>query len=814
MKIFKMKTVLLSLVVFALIGFSNSYAANNNEPKQPCHSVYLTGTNVSCHGLEDGYAEMQIVGGSGNFDIAWSNGAENVSSISDLPAGFYHVYVVDTDNGCSAFNIINITQPNALTTNVSVENVKCHGEETGSAIVAIQGGTSPYNIEWSNSSNNAEISNLTVGDYDVTITDDNDCVATNSANISQPAQALGSSYEATEVLCHDDSNASIDVAVWGGTPPYTFNWNNNEYSSQNLNNIPAGNYELIITDNMNCENTFSVNIANPPVLELEVSGSSNLCYGDQTGHVSLTVTGGTPEYSYKWANSQLMLSYNTAEIENLPNSTYFATVTDANGCSLSSQYEVTSPEQLSSSITGTDVTSYQGTDGQIELEAEGGVPPYSYIWSNGLTTQNLSNVEAGLYEVTITDQNGCTEYNSIYIEEPSEELEFTYVKKDVSCHGENTGEIYIHATGGTPPYSYLWSTGSTLSYIINLQAGTYTITITDANETVVVDTINIYQPEPFVLSHTKTDPSCYGFSDGEIALSVDGGVTPYKFFWYDSNFALAGFTQNLQNVSVGTYTVRVIDTLGCETSYSLDIDQPTPINLSVSEDNVQCAGDATGSITSYVSGGTPPYSYYWSNGATDASLTGLSSGHYKLTVSDSHGCLADTEAYITESDPLWIGLYPNNTSCEDQSDGWIESEVSGGSGGYTYLWSNSETYNAVYDLAPGEYSLTVTDIYGCTEVETSVVDAANIACLNIPTSFSPDGDGINDDWVIQNIHLYPDCLMQVFNQWGTLLFESHGYTENWDGTYNGNPLPAGTYYYILSFSNNMETIKGTITIVK
>lgn len=814
MKVIKIKTLLLSLVIFSVFGLTNSYADNDNDSKQPCHTIYLTGENVSCNGLNDGHVELQIVGGSGNFEITWSNGEEDVYSITELTSGFYYVYVVDLDNGCSAFNIINITQPNTLTTIVSAENVKCFGEETGGVQVIIEGGTQPYEILWSNGSTELESSELPAGEYAVTVTDSNDCMSTNFIVVTQPAQALGSSYHVTEVLCHDDSNAAIDVSVWGGTPPYTYNWNNNQFSSQSLSNIPAGDYNLTIKDNMSCEYSHSISIINPSPLELEVNGTVNLCYGDTNGQVTLSVSGGTPEYSYKWANSDLMLSYNTAQIENLVSSTYFATVTDQNGCYLTGDFEVTEPEEIISNISGTDVTSFQGSDGQIELEVEGGVPPYSYNWSNDLTTQNNFNVEAGLYEVTITDANGCTAYNSIQISEPLEPLEFTYVKKNVKCHGSSNGEIFVYTTGGEQPYSFLWSTGSTLSYITELQAGAYIITITDANQTVISDTIYITQPEPIVISHTKIDPTCYGFSNGSIDLTVQGGVEPYKFAWYDSNFALAGFTKNLENISAGNYTVIVTDTLGCEASYSLSIGQPTQINLSMEEDDIQCAGESTGSITTSVSGGTQPYSYQWSNGETTASLSHLSYGDYNLTVSDSNGCLATLGASITEPEPISIELFPNQTSCEDQSDGWISSEVSGGSGGYDYLWSNSETHSTIYDLAPGEYDLTVTDIYGCVASYSAKIYPANVACLNIPTSFSPNGDGINDDWVIRNIHLYPDCFMQIFNQWGNILFESHGYSVNWDGTYNGNPLPAGTYYYILSFSESLETMKGTVTIVK
>ncbi len=810
----RLKTILF-VTCFAFSIIADKYALSNELfDSKGCHSVELTSTNVSCYSLSDGSANLNIIGGSGNFSITWSTGAEDVYSITDLPAGIYHVNVLDTDNQCIAIDVVVISEPNALETLMSVSNVNCHGEESGEILLNVLGGTTPYSFVWSNSATTQNNLELGAGNYSVTVTDNNDCVNTNEAEVLQPEMELNSSYEISEVLCHNDSNGAINVSVWGGTPPYTFNWNNNEYFIQNLNSISAGTYELLIKDGKNCENTHNIILGNPELLEISGSATDNLCYGQNFGQIEVTPTGGTPPYSYTWANPEFILNHYSGIVENLQNNHYYVTVSDNNNCIVSDEFEITSPDAIVTEITGTNVSSFGGNDGQIYLSVEGGVPPYSFNWSNGVDTQDNLNVTAGTYDVTITDSNSCNEYESFVISEPSEQLLFSHTIINVTCNGGDDGEIHAHPEGGVPPYTYSWSTGSTMSNISNLHAGTYVLTLTDANMVEYVDTMTVSQPDPFVFTYLYSLPSCHGFSDGSIYLSVEGGDSPYSFSWYDNDSILVGSNADLTNIQAGSYTVELIDNLGCGGNYAVNLNQPSQLELSINKNHIQCYGEPTGSITIGVNGGTPPYSYLWSNGSYYTSINDLNAGTYSLTVTDNNACTVSGSTVITQPEVLNAELFPFDISCLNQSDGHITSQVSGGSGGYQYLWSTEETNPDIYDLAEGTYSLTVTDIFGCAVEKTAEIITKEVSCLNIPNTFTPNGTGINDEWVIRNIHLYPDCLMQVFNSWGQLVFESKGYTENWDGTYNGNPLPAGTYYYILSFSSSLETLTGTVTIIK
>jgi len=808
------------LMIITLIGLFLLPVLNVNansvyqDIKGSCPTISLTGTHVSCYGGNNGYLKLTISGGSGNFTITWSNGATNVYELNNLIAGYYDVHVIDNVSGCTVFAVFNITQPELLTASATVEDVSCKNNSTGDVYLSVSGGTKPYSYLWSNGALTQNINSVTAGDYSVTVTDKNNCTVLETATIKEPAQALASEYTTTEILCNNESNGAIDLTVWGGTPPYTYDWNGNTYNSQDLNNLPAGNYNVVIKDKNNCSDYQTVKLSNPAALQMTSSYTDNICFGENNGEISLTIYGGTGDYNYTWSNSSYLLGMNSSTINNLPNEEYHVIVNDENNCQISSDFSITSPTEIVAEITSQDVTLFGGSDGMIDLTVSGGVPYYYIEWSNGVYTEDNNYVPAGLYEVLITDQNNCTVHSSALIEGPLEPLTFSYTSENVSCYAGSDAEIFVYPSGGTKPYKYSWSTGDTLSYITHITAGKYIITLTDANGINLVDSIIISQPDPFNFSAELIQPSCYGISNGAVNLTVTGGTSPYEFEWYDADYALAGLTKDLTDIPKGEYTVKVIDTLGCSAHYSVYIDQPTKLQASIQKDDVLCNGDATGSIYAEVSGGIAPYSYLWSNNATTQSVSFMTAGTYNVTVTDQNGCQVTLEPFVSQPKAISIELYPTEVSCMNNYDGYIQSVVTGGSGDFTYLWSNSETTSDIFELVKGEYSLTVTDIFGCSTTATTFVDKNETACLTIPTTFSPNGDNINDVWNIENIFLYPECQMTIFSNWGRIVFESTGYELSWDGTQNGKPLPAGTYYYILNISPDIAPLKGTVTIIK
>lgn len=276
------------------------------------------------------------------------------------------------------------------------------------------------------------------------------------------------------------------------------------------------------------------------------------------------------------------------------------------------------------------------------------------------------------------------------------------------CNGASTSSISLTALGGTAPYTYLWSNGAVTKDITNLAAGTYTVTVTDAQGCTMTTSATITEPTIVSLNAVPTNSTC-GFANGSINLTVSGGVTPYTYLW--SNGIT---TEDLSGMLAGTSTVTVADANGYTKDTNatvLDTNGPT---LSTTQVNVLCNGAATGSIDLTVNGGTAPYTYLWSNGATTQDVSGLLAGAYTVTVTDANGCTKSTSATITEPPALVLSTTQVNVTCFEGSNGSIDLTVSGGVAPYTYLWSNGNTTQDISNLVVGTYTVTVTDANGCT----------------------------------------------------------------------------------------------------
>jgi gliding motility-associated-like protein len=441
--------------------------------------------------------------------------------------------------------------------------------------------------------------------------------------------------------------------------------------------------------------------------------------------------------------------------------------------------------------------------------------------------------------VWTTLHNACSLSDTVLVY--SSQLVESNTHQDLSCYQSNDGSVNITVSGGFNPYSYYWTNNIgdlpyTSQNLSNIPADTYMVAITDSIGCQIFDTIVVTQPEQILPNATITNVLCHDDSTGSIVLNPTGGVGGYSYSWavvYDStHYSVMDSTENhLYNMIAGVYGVRVTDSSGCFVDEQYEIKQPAQISLSaVVVDNV-CYDAYDGSIDLTVQGGTPAYdgyTYVWSEQndsivhyydpdfvAYTEDLSNLHAGTYTVTVTDLNNCQM-TATYHVDQPFQGILLEGNVTdvSCKDQHDGAIDLTVTYGTPPYTYLWSNGETSEDLEELDGGTYIVTVTDIYGCTETDTFVVNITPIECLHVYNAFSPNGDGVNDTWEIDNIYLYPNCVVKVFNQWGNTVFYSEGYQTPWDGTFNGQPLPAGTYYYIIDLGNGDKPFKGDVTIIR
>jgi len=713
-------------------GCTDSASVTVTEPATLVSSVALD-SNVSCNGFFDGGATASATGGTTAYTYAWNNGA-TTASITGVAAATYSVTITDA-NSCTDSSSITITEPTTLVSSAVVDStVSCNGFSDGGATASATGGTGTYTYSWSNGATNASITGVVAGTYSVTVTDANGCTDSSSAIITQPAALVVSTVVDSTISCNGLSDGGATASGTGGTGAYTYSWSNSA-TTASITGVVAGTYSVTITDANGCTDSTSVTITEPNVLVAATAVDSNVsCNSLSDGGATASATGGTTAYSYSWSNSAT-----TASITGVIAGTYSVTITDANGCTDSSSVEITEPATLVSSTALDSNVSCNGfANGGATASATGGTTAYAYSWSNGATTASITGVVAGTYSVTITDANGCTDSSSITITEPTVLVSSAVVDSNVSCFGYSDGGATASATGGTTAYTYSWSNGTTTATISNVVAGTYSVTITDAQGCTDSSSVMITEPSGMVSSAVVDSTiSCNGESDGGATVSATGGTTPYTYSW--STTSTATF---ITGVTAGAYSVTVTDAQGCTDSSSVNITEPAVLLATATVDsNVSCNGYSDGGITVSGAGGTTAYSYNWSNSATTASITGLTAGTYSVTITDANGCTDSTSITVTEPAVLVSSTaLDSNVSCNGFANGGATASATGGTTAYAYSWSNGATTASITGVVAGTYSVTITDANGCTDsssititeptvlVSSAVVDS-NVSCF-------------------------------------------------------------------------------------
>ncbi|CCH51821.1 adhesin AidA-related [Fibrisoma limi BUZ 3] len=683
-------------------------------------TLTVTTQNPRCNGSSDGLVNLTVTGGTSPYTYRWSNGA-TVEDLAAVPAGTYSVTVTDR-NTCLATPTplsVTLTQPTALTLTTAVTNLSCSGATTGTINLTATGGTPGYTYRWSNGATTPNLAGVTAGTYSVTVTDANSCTATTSATIAQPP-ALRVTLDERDALCNGTSTGSVSLTVTGGTTPYSYRWNTGA-TTQNLPAVSAGTYSVTVADANSCTVTGSIVVSQPPALTLTAQATPVRCFGSATGAVSLAVAGGTPGYTYRWSNGAT-----TQNLNAIVAGAYSVTVTDANSCTATTSVTVTQPIALSLSTTQQNPTCFGNANGSINLTVTGGTQPYQYRWSDGVLTEDRSALVAGVYSVTATDNNNCTAVTSVTLTQPAA-LTVAASVINVACAGGTTGTISLTVSGGTGPYTYRWADGPTTANRTNLAAGTYQVTVTDAQGCLSSRSFIVDEPQPLQLSRTFTNVRCFGGTDGSIDLSVVGGTQPYAYRWNTG-----ATTQDLTGLVAGTYSVTVTDANSCSAAITTTITQPTALSLNTQVTGVACNGGANGAINLSVTGGTLPYQFRWTTGATTEDVSGLTAGVYSVTVTDANLCTATTSVTVTQPTALNLLTDATNPSCFGSADGAISLTVLGGTVPDTYQWSNGAITEGLIGLTAGVYSVTVTDVNNCT-IATSV-SLTQPAALSLTTS--------------------------------------------------------------------------------
>jgi PKD repeat protein len=517
------------------------------------------------------------------------------------------------------------------------------------------------------------------------------------------------SHSITDVKCKGGSDGKVDVTVSSGTTPYSFLWSNSN-TTEDLTNLKAGTYTLVVTDKNSCTIRDTAIVKEPSALKIGHSVIGVKCKGGNNGSVDLTVSGGTANYTFKWSNNST-----TEDLSNLTAGTYSVIVTDKNGCTILDSAIVKEPTKLSVSHKIEDVRCYGDKDGSIDITVAGGVKPYKFNWSNNVTSEDISGLIKGSYNVTITDSNACVVKDTAMVNQPLAPLSSSIKTDSVKCFFGNTGSINLIVNGGTLPYYFDWSNKQTTKDISSLSKGKYSVTITDKNGCQLKDSAFINEPLKLMLTKSISNVKCHNGTDGSIDITLSGGIKPYTFNWKSGEK-----TEDISNKKTGLYKVGLLDNNLCGLNDSFFISQPlAPLSSAISMIPVKCHAGNDGSADLTVNGGTSPYRYEWfdrkgSGISIFQDISNLTVGVYVITILDTNNCVLKDSVKVTQPlAPLFSSTSHNDVKCFGWRDGNADLTITGGTKPYKYKWSNNAVTQDISNLVFGKYNVSVTDSNNC-----------------------------------------------------------------------------------------------------
>lgn len=666
--------------------------------------------------------------------------SHNGTAVFEVPQpGNYRIDVTD-NNGCvtnSAFvDMTACTSPCAtlvmgggISSNYNGADISCANASDGSIEITPTGGNYPYTYSWSHDGTLTDsiATGLGQASYTVTVTDADGCTIDTTISLTEPSQLFGN-VNGNGPLCSGDSTGLVWANnIGGGTLPYTYTWSNGVVGTNDtIFNLPAGGYGVTITDANGCSTTASGSIGDPPALNGNFTTVNDAtCEGINDGDATIVATGGTGAYSYTWAHDAALI---TGTASNLGVGTYYVTITDDNGCTYEDSVAIGATLVVSATSVVTDVNCFGGNDGEILVTplTSGGAPnlPYSYTWTPNTTeiTNNATGLTAGNYLYTVTDNVGCIYIDSAMVNQPDSLIITNISATDVLCNGDTTGTITVSAANGAGGYTYDWGNGNTDSTLMNVGAGTYTVTVSDANGCTDSLTITLSQPPAIVANQTVTPVSCNGFTDGTAMVAPTGGSGTFGYAW--STNPATDTMAMVSGLAAGQYFVTITDSLGCSIIETVDVTEPAALVANTNAVDQTCFNINDGVASAAPTGGTAPYTYAWDNGGTTDTLTGLSAGTYFVTVTDGNGCTVIDSAVVSSPPAITSTISTTPVSCEGGTDGTATVTGAGGSGGFTYAWSNMQIGQTVTGLGAGIYTVTITDANGC-----FIEDTANVVEL-------------------------------------------------------------------------------------
>ncbi|MCB9082333.1 MAG: proprotein convertase P-domain-containing protein [Lewinellaceae bacterium] len=609
---------------------------------------------------------------------------------------------------------------------ISQKDATCADSQDGNLQLRIENGAAPFQVRVNNGPVQQALtfSNLSPGDYLVTVVDLLGCTDTLPITIGAPLSLQSGLQVLQEIACNGDASGQLASTPSGGTAPYLFQWNNNQPGNPGLRDLPAGIYRLTLTDSRGCQRLDSISLRQPDALQVQATSQNPSCPNTRNGQITLTAVGGSGTYSFRWADGLLGASRN-----NLAPGSYCATVTDSNGCTTSLCETLVQPPPLQiDSVRLTPVSCFGRSNGRATIWVSGGTSPYRIAWNDSLRqsgpTANL--LPAGAVNVTVTDTLGCILTATYTISSPPP-IMLSLTATDNPCRGGAEGTIRVVVNGGTAPYRYAWENGQTDSIATGLEAGTYRVSITDANGCTANDRATVGEPFSFmVVETTQTTRGCFGQATNEASVQASGGTGPYQYQW--SNGETTAIARGLDSIR---YTVTVTDARGCSKESGILLRDLPDMDPNMIVNSPSCFGTSNGAIGINLIMGRPnanlnQYQFIWNTGQVGAAIQQLIGDQtYTVTITDPQGCTAVESRTVRSPKPITVAITTQPTRCFGSNDGEATiSNITADTRNFTFQWDNragSATQESVRNLAAGTYTVTVTDENSCTGIGTALV---------------------------------------------------------------------------------------------
>ena len=701
----------------------------------PSMALNISGyTQASCNAICNGGAVASVTNGTSPYSYLWSSG--ETSPNATLLCGGSNILTIIDANGCSVDQNFSTPVADEMVAGLTVmSNISCTGMCNGSAEATIVNGMAPYSYSWSNGTNQAAANQLCEGNYSITVTDQAGCSATAQVNIGTNPQMVAAVTNVFAASCNSVCNGNATVSLINGTAPFNFLWTNGEVSAT-ANALCSGINDVTVTDASGCSVITSVNIpAAPAMISTTVSIADNSsCNGNMcNGSGMISMTNGTAPYTYLWDNGET-----SATAIGLCAGPHTVSVADANGCQVTANLQMQNVNTLiQASIANiTNASCLSACNALANVIITNGTAPYNITWSNGETDAMAIHLCAGTISVEVIDALGCSSVSTLMIASDPEIQLVASTITDAACSGVCNGSASVIAMNGTAPFDYQWSNGSNASIVSNLCAGNYTALVTDDNGCTAQQTIQINNGADLAIQVTGQSVTCDNSCAGTAMVAMLNGTFPYTIQW--SN----GLTDpTLTGLCAGSYTVIVTDATGCQATQPYII-STSSVEVQLQIDNASCAGECNG-IVQAIATGNAPFEYLWSMTTQQSSqFSNICSGSFTVQVTDTFGCITLEAFDVTEPALLSLQVSHIDATCIGCTDGSATATATGGTGPYTYSWSNGFTSASALGLAGGNYTVCITDANGCSQCET-------ITILEDPTVVSSlAGENF--------IHIYPN----------------------------------------------------------